>query len=335
VPGTIINEIMAFDNKSISEQRTILNDEGQALNILKTLFQFVDYGSSDKAMIQYIVCMIEGIMEDERKRIDYLAKLQTGFKVKADVIKTLNSVIMNPNLTTESRNSAARLVCMAISRIYENGEESIAEKGLEVLSLINNHQANGNITNLALYMSLTFLLKLTPLQKPFVELGMKKLLGCMSANFEDLQISYNCLVILWELSFRPFLFPIIEERKNEVVEVVKKILQMFRREKIVRIACLFFKNIMASERCVEIMIDVDIYKEVQNLLNRQWQDKELVQNLEQIEKVLNENYKVLSSFEKLKKQVQDRVLKWGPMHTDMFWAENSKLLEEGDFDLVK
>jgi len=44
---------------------------------------------------------------------------------------------------------------------------------------------------------------------------------------------------------------------------------------------------------------------------------------------------VLSSFEKLKKQVNDKVLRWGPMHTDMFWSENYKVVDENDFDIIK
>ena len=243
---------------------------------------------------------------------------------------------MNTNLSIETHNAASRLVCMTVSKIYESGQETIIEKGYEILALLNSSQQNGNISILAYVMSLVFLLKITGIQKSFIESGtVRKILGFMALCNDDLQVCYNCLVILWILSYRPAIIPIIEDRKNEAIESIKKVLQMYRREKVVRISCMFFKNVIGNEKCLEILIDCDIYKEVTNLLNRQWQDKEIVQNLELIEKTLNDNYKVLSSFEKLKKQVQDRVLRWGPMHTDMFWAENFKMAEENDFDIIK
>jgi hypothetical protein len=41
------------------------------------------------------------------------------------------------------------------------------------------------------------------------------------------------------------------------------------------------------------MLDSDLLKEINNLLNRHWVDKDIVDNLEKLEGILNENYKVL------------------------------------------
>ena len=66
--------------------------------------------------------------------------------------------------------------------------------------------------------------------------------------------------------------------------------------------------------------------------------------MEELEKVLNENYKVLkyanynylcSSYEKFKKQLTLGVMKWGPVHNDTFWSEHVMLCEENDFDPIK
>lgn len=122
-------------------------------------------------------------------------------------------------------------------------------------------------------MSLVFLLKITPLHRAFMDTGApKKILKFMLTSTDDMQVCYNGMVILWLLSFKHQFMGFIEDRKNEVFEIVKKVLQMFRREKIVRVASMFFLNVLSNEKCIEIMIDCDIFKEISNLLNWQWQD---------------------------------------------------------------
>lgn len=70
------------------------------------------------------------------------------------------------------------------------------------------------------------------------------------------------------------------------------------------------------------------------LLNRHWVDEEIQKCLQEIEKVLSENYKVLNSYEKFKKQLASGILKWGPVHNDIFWSEHFLLCEENDFACI-
>lgn len=44
---------------------------------------------------------------------------------------------------------------------------------------------------------------------------------------------------------------------------------------------------------MEYMLDFDLDKEVNKLVNRTWVDPEIEKHLLELEKVLNENYKVL------------------------------------------
>jgi len=63
INSEIANQIISFDGKKLSEQRLILNDESQAISILKVMFQFLELAVSEKALLQFVVCVIEGIME--------------------------------------------------------------------------------------------------------------------------------------------------------------------------------------------------------------------------------------------------------------------------------
>jgi hypothetical protein len=44
---------------------------------------------------------------------------------------------------------------------------------------------------------------------------------------------------------------------------------------------------------------------------------------------------LISTFERLQKQIFDGLLKWGPMHSDVFWSEHFKYCEDNDFQIIK
>lgn len=58
--------------------------------------------------------------------------------------------------------------------------------------------------------------------------------------------------------------------------------------------------------------------------------------LDSLEEKLAENIKLLSSFEKYKREVLGGTLDWSPMHTsDSFWRENASKFEEKDFQILR
>ena len=58
---------------------------------------------------------------------------------------------------------------------------------------------------------------------------------------EDKQVCYNLLTCVWIISFKPFTRQNFENRQNEFVENIIKILQLHGNEKIVRIILYIFK----------------------------------------------------------------------------------------------
>lgn len=165
--------------------------------------------------------------------------------------------------------------------------------------------------------------------------GMKILSDLLVSERDDKRICYDILCCLWMISFKPEGRNFFENKQYELVEKVIKILQQHGNEKIARITLYFFKNLCAIDKCIEYMLDCDLDREVNKLQNRHWVDPDIQKNLEAIEKVLNEHYKVLSSFEKFKKQLTDKHLKWGPVHNDTFWSEHYPACEEDGFACIK
>lgn len=57
--------------------------------------------------------------------------------------------------------------------------------------------------------------------------------------------------------------------------------------------------------------------------------------LEALKETLAANIKLLSSWDKYKKEVLSGSLDWSPMHTsDLFWLENAPKFEERDFQVT-
>ena len=65
-----------------------------------------------------------------------------------------------------------------------------------------------------------------------------------------------------------------------------------------------------------------------------WEDEDVPALLEDLGEALAANIKLLSSWDKYKKEVLSGSLDWTPMHTsDAFWTENAPHFEERDFQV--
>ena len=66
-----------------------------------------------------------------------------------------------------------------------------------------------------------------------------------------------------------------------------------------------------------------------------WEDEDIPVLLEELGEALAANIRLLSSWDKYKKEVLSGSLDWTPMHTsDAFWTENAAHFEERDFQVL-
>lgn len=61
---------------------------------------------------------------------------------------------------------------------------------------------------------------------------------------------------------------------------------------------MIFKNIQANNSCLELMIDSKLLKIIDTLLKGNIKDHQLIEDIKSIGTVLEDNIKVLSSFDK-------------------------------------
>lgn len=124
---------------------------------------------------------------------------------------------------------------------------------------------------------------------------------------------------LWILSYHHFSVKMFEDPNMDLIEKIQRILDYFTKEKIVRIILLLFDNLLSSQACLEIMSDLNTQDLMVKLEQRHWVDEDIKELIDKIWKVLDESYKVFSSIEKLRKEVNKGALRWGPVHTERFW----------------
>lgn len=140
------------------------------------------------------------------------------------------------------------------------------------------------------------------------------------------------------MSFHPFALKKFEDNSLEIIERSVKVLDYFNKEKIVRVVLLLLDNLKnASENCHEIMSDIGVIGTIIKLQNRHWVDADITELLDKLFEYLDKNSKTFSSIDKFKKEVNSqRVLRWGPVHTEKFWQENFLYFHEKEnLDLIK
>ena len=85
---------------------------------------------------------------------------------------------------------------------------------------------------------------------------------------------------------------------------------------------MFFNNVKEHQVCQEHLSDIDCLNLVIKLQNRHWVDEDITKELEVLFNYFDEHQQEFSSMDKLRNQVNRKQLRWGPCHTEKFWAEN-------------
>ena len=127
------------------------------------------------------------------------------------------------------------------------------------LNILLDAQANSNsdrsVSSLGFSYSLMYLLKSAETLTSFVNsngLHMyltlhqfpNRINALLAKEREDKQVCYNLLTCVWIITFRKTTRPFFENRQNEFVENVIKVLQLHGNEKIVRIILYIFKVLL-------------------------------------------------------------------------------------------
>lgn len=335
-PGSAekISQLLAL---SISSQKEALDERQNSEDYIKILFEIINKVHGDEKLITFALLYIDGMLEENRNRIENFIAIQNSFKAKRkkDLIGILlNFLISNNDPKPYNRNTASRVLSMLIEA---TGFEYCQNHAIDFMNFIYSFDATRISANAYTY-SIMYLCKINELAKDFVELnGINKLIEMLDkVCLSDYQIAYNVLVTLWVLSYHDFALKYFENPSLDLIEKCLKILDFFNKEKVVRITLLLMENLSHYKNALEIMSDLNGLELISKLQQRHWVDEDIKEMLEKLWEIFDQNYEEFTSIAKLKKEIQFKSLRWGPVHTERFWQENFIHFHDKDnLDLIK
>ena len=147
---------------------------------------------------------------------------------------------------------------------------------------------------------------------------------------------------LYEVTFCIWILTFEENLKNdftnmETVSVLAEQIVAAPREKVVRVALAALRNLCYGrlDALNEQMITCGLPKIIENLLERQINDSELIEDAKFLHDALIKDARELSTWERYVSEVASGQLKEGILHTEKFWRENVKKSENKEFKIIK
>ncbi|KAF9598005.1 hypothetical protein IFM89_023577 [Coptis chinensis] len=344
IDGTCLQLLRRYDNKSESYRVALLDEDGAAyvrvfVKILRDIFK--------EETVEYVLALIDEMLTANPKR----ARL--FHEIDEDIYEPFLRLLWKDNWFIQERS--CKILSLIVSarpkakdRNSVNGEASHSNNKLTtvddvlsglvgwICSQLNkpSHPTRGIPTAIS---CLATLLKEPKVRSLFVKAdGVKMLVPLIlpASNQQSIQLLYETCLSIWLLSYyEPAIEYLATSRTlPRLVEVVKG----STKEKVVRVVVLTLKNLLPKGTFGAQMVDVGLPQIIQNLKAQAWTDEDLLEALNQLEEVMRDNVKKLSSFDKYKQEVLLGHLDWSPIHKDPnFWRENISNFEENDFQILR
>jgi hypothetical protein len=120
--------INSFNAKNEDEQRAELEKAGKLNELFRVLFAIVDQVASDKELVRFCLCLINGILEDKRTRIKSIISMQSSATKKVDTVAILFQFLQKclPD-DSDERRLASHTLAMIIQEYEIPNEKPRAE----------------------------------------------------------------------------------------------------------------------------------------------------------------------------------------------------------------
>lgn len=170
--------------------------------------------------------------------------------------------------------------------------------------------------------------------------GLPALVGLMGgssfASHAAIQMLYQVLYSLWNMSYSPEAALAMVTSKLGLVAKLVDIVKTVQKEKVVRMGIATLKNLLNTATASSDMVGAGMVKVLEHLQQRKWADEDIVADLDVLAAALQINLQSMSSWDVYVKEVSSGRLEWSPSHkSENFWKDNYKSFEAHDFAVVK
>ena len=151
----------------------------------------------------------------------------------------------------------------------------------------------------------------------------------------NINIIYESLFCLWNLSNNKKFLYVFEKKGEERVQKIAQVIRTNKIDKVARIGLLIIENLLESQSCLETLFNIKFMRTIDILLTNKWNDSIIKEKLNEIYDFLDKNYKIMNSFDKFVKELDTGILKNGSLHSTAFWEENYKEFETNNFSNIR
>jgi V-type H+-transporting ATPase subunit H len=153
-----------------------------------------------------------------------------------------------------------------------------------------------------------------------------------------LQLMYNVLLVIWQLSFEGELVGEGLEEDEEVIPLYTQLLRVSPKEKTTRLLLSTLYNLLSSNRetLIPAATTARLPALLSNLSGRHLSDEDLLEDLDALKTMLEDYTKNQTTFDEYADEVQSGHLRWSPPHRNpTFWRENARKILEDKAELPK
>ncbi|XP_037817421.1 V-type proton ATPase subunit H isoform X2 [Lucilia sericata] len=301
---------------------------------VKTLLNLLSHVSKDST-IQYILVMIDDLLQEDRSRVDFFHEYCSKHKecVWGPFLNLLNR--QDGFIVNMSSRILAKMACWG----HEMMPKSDLNFYLQFLKDQLTVHANEYIQSVA--RCLQMMLRIDEYRFAFVSVdGISTLIRILSSRV-NFQVQYQLVFCLWVLTFNPLLAT--KMNKFSVIPILADILNDCAKEKVTRIILAVFRNLIekptdtqvAKEHCIA-MVQCKVLKQLSILEQRRFDDEDITSDVEYLTEKLQNSVQDLSSFDEYATELRSARLEWSPVHKSAkFWRENAQRLNEKNYELLR
>ncbi|XP_055712030.1 V-type proton ATPase subunit H isoform X2 [Phlebotomus papatasi] len=300
----------------------------------KTLLNLLSHVSKDQT-IQYILVMIDDLLQEDRTRVEIFHDYATKRKesVWGPFLNLLNR--QDGFIVNMSSRILAKLACW--------GHEQMPKSDLNFYLqwLKDQLTVNSNEYIQSVGRCLQMMLRVDEYRFAFVSVdGISTIVSILSSRV-NFQVQYQLVFCLWVLTFNPLLAE--KMNKFNIIPILADILNDCAKEKVTRIILAVFRNLIekpedsqvSKEHCIA-MVQCKVLKQLSILEQRRFDDEDISSDVEFLTEKLQNSVQDLSSFDEYSTEIKSGRLEWSPVHKSAkFWRENAQRLNEKNYELLR
>lgn len=331
--------ISRFDCNNAAERERILSNPNEKLECIRTLMTIMNKVSKESTL-QYTATLIDDLLQENKNRVDLFHLYSKKYKenVYASLIQRL--FLQDPFLVNQISRIITKLACWS--------NELMPDKELRDYLLWAKEQVEEkNIYKDTLCRCLQMLFRIDYYRLSFYRLGgVDSLVNYLNASLNSTtskdQMHYQIIHCIWLLTFNEQIASKIQSN-HMVIPVLADILNSTEKEKVKRIICASFRNLLEKIEDTEVvktnclcMLQSKVKKLLEIMQQVQTDDPEIVEDVEFLDKKLETLVMDVSSFDEYTLEITSGRLSWSPPHkSDKFWRENAQKLNENNFFLIR